>query len=924
MMEPFLSFIGLAELFGVHFAVTLAHDKLVHFLNSRKLSNYDLLECLREAYDLALNSLWDDYSPLEEPENVPKGKMQEYLRLARIDRDKAEECLQRLKGCKDQVFPSPGKGTKKTPFTDKEIRHLVTNANGEEERERIMGIVSPVLDVCGAPETFKNLVEDLEVGLCFRIIFYLKGKIKTDEKVRSILFFELLIDLGCTQEQIRKSVEEIKDYVSGQGLPIWTDLDEWLKQLELTIHEEGEKTRKHADERIGIAEEKIIKEVRKVRVTPPGYEFEAPLSDFSIRKQLDFGKKNWNEPMFFRPMGPVAVDFEDNRVAPRDEIVSQLMEDLKERNLVIAGEPASGKSIILRWVGYRLFCVNNSNVFYVPLKGRRYPGIQEIIELKESAYLLIDDGHLDPEFVRDILFPPSENVRILVATRAQQKLPEMEIFLPGRLKDWQDEAIKIKPVKAIDSIIHTFESHPENNLSIPEDIKIQMKSKYGVNLWLFSWALETYRGKKSIEEIDILEKMKKWLVEDYKDGLRSEDRDKVKDFARIILLLSTFYQYEISVDREFVNRFLAETETGIDDQIEILLRACTIAGDQTSVALHHSELAKTFLKAASRFSNERLYRDIRPHIQPENLFSCYLKGFPQYGCDLLSKKIPGDTEEGGSLIRFLAVENKEEILEAIHLEKDVEKIGECVCNIAKASEEVARRIVEADGFDKQSLIQKLNEEKDLEKMAWCVVIIASTSKEVARQIMEAHTFDTDGLILKLNEERSVEKIGGVMEAALYANKKVARNIVGADGFDKEGLIQKLNKEKDAEEIARCVKYITFASKEVARKILEADAFDKEGLIQKLNEEEYAKRIGEYVRNLAKASKKVARQIVKAETFDRQGLIQKLNEEKDVKEIGLCVWRIAYASKEVAQQILEGLRLEVRAFIKRRFPLLFED
>jgi hypothetical protein len=923
---------GLAT-FGIDLAASAVHAKLAHFLKNRKLSNYDLLECLRNAYDEALNSLWDDYSPIEEPENIPKEKLQEYLRLARTDRDKAEECLQRLKGCKDQVFPPLGKGIKKTPFTDKEIRHLVTNANGEEERERIMGIISPVLDVCGAPETFKNLVEDLEVGLCFRIIFYLKGKIKTDEKVRSILFFEILGALDCKQEKILEKLQRIEVHLEKTNLPAWAFLDEQVNQLERTIREEGEKTRKHTDERIEIAEEEIPKRtlnlMKKEEFFLHRYELHEALSCFSIENQLDFENRNGFKPKFFREMGPLAVDFKNNRVAPRDDIVPQLIENLQKRNLVIAGEPASGKSIILRWVGY-LLSGNNSNVYYIPLKERRCPKIEEIRSLKESVYVLIDDGHLDSDFVRDILHPPSESARVLVATRLQHKPPEMETALPDRLKDWQDEAITIKPVNAIDSIIHTFESHPENNLSIPEGIKGQMVERYGINLWLLSWALETYQAKISVQETDILNKVKDWLVTDYKDALKSEDRDTVNDFARIILLLSTFYQYEIPVDREFVSQFLAKvnkrSKKNIEAQIEILLQNCTIAGDQTFVALHHSKLAEMFLKATSRFPNERPYRNILPHIQPERVFSCYFKDFPQFGCNLLSQ-IPC-WKEGRKLIGLIAAKNKEEILCAIRIERDVWKIGTCVWHIADASKEIGREIVTADAFDKEGLIQKLNAERDIWKIEWCVRSIAEASEKVAVKLVPA-------VIQKLNEERDVKKIGWCVRSIAESSEEVAVKLVPAviQKLNEErdvkeigwcirsiaesseevavklvpAVIQKLNKERSVVKIGFCVRCIALVSKDVSRQIVEADIFDKEGLIKKLNEEMEVWRIGECVWSIATVSEEVARKIVTAVAFDKKSLIQKLKKERDIWKIEECLDHIARASKEVARKIVEGLR-----------------
>ena len=142
-----------------------------------------------------------------------------------------------------------------------------------------------------------------------------------------------------------------------------------------------------------------------------------------------------------------------------------------------------------------------------------------------------------------------------------------------------------------------------------------------------------------------------------------------------------------------------------------------------------------FLKAASEFPNEGSYRDILPLLEPEVLFSYYLEDFPQYGCSLLSR-IPWGRTEGRTLIESLLARNERDIIEAIRLEKEVDKINWCLWSIVLTSPWGARAIVESDDFDKQDLVQKLNEEDDFWKIAGCVENIAGASEEVAREILK--------------------------------------------------------------------------------------------------------------------------------------------------------------------------------------------
>ena len=67
--------------------------------------------------------------------------------------------------------------------------------------------------------------------------------------------------------------------------------------------------------------------------------------------------------------------------------------------MIIKGEPASGKSVVLRNVGYEL-ANNGEKVYIIELKQEKPPR-EEIMKL-ENCYLFIDDVHLDPFFVEGI------------------------------------------------------------------------------------------------------------------------------------------------------------------------------------------------------------------------------------------------------------------------------------------------------------------------------------------------------------------------------------------------------------------------------------------------------------------------------------------------------------------------------------------
>ena len=68
-------------------------------------------------------------------------------------------------------------------------------------------------------------------------------------------------------------------------------------------------------------------------------------------------------------------------------------------------------------------------------------------------------------------------------------------------------------------------------------------------------------------------------------------------------------------------------------------------------------------------------------------------------------------------------------------EKEIEKIGWFVSNIADANKEVALKLLSR--IDINALLLKIEKEEDIFRIQWCVDNIAEVSKEVAQQIVSS-------------------------------------------------------------------------------------------------------------------------------------------------------------------------------------------
>jgi len=162
-------------------------------------------------------------------------------------------------------------------------------------------------------------------------------------------------------------------------------------------------------------------------------------------------KEKSKDAEFFRSWGPEWIDFEKGFVVERPE-VNEILKKFENNNLiVIKGNPASGKSVILRNIGYKL--ANQGKEVYVIELKHTTPGIEEVLKLKKG-YLFIDDAHLDFGFVDKIRQMLSNHVKVLASTRDINEDSVQVSHL--KLSEYIRDAILIKSVDAREEIIENF------------------------------------------------------------------------------------------------------------------------------------------------------------------------------------------------------------------------------------------------------------------------------------------------------------------------------------------------------------------------------------------------------------------------------------------------------------------------------------
>lgn len=397
---------------------------------------------------------------------------------------------------------------------------------------------------------------------------------------------------------------------------------------------------------------------------------EGEVSPIEIPRIQTFLKKDnpaYNEPNPFRSYGPMWVDFEDKKsyLVERDE-VDDIIEKLNDkRTVIIKGDPASGKSVVLRNVGFRL--VDSEDVYIINLKlksEKEPPSISEVLKLK-NCYLLIDDAHLNEDFVSDVL-DSTEDIKILIAIRdVTQQLSKR---YHGKLKERMVDAIELEARDGAEQIIDAFD---RNRKEIKQEA-IEELEDYKDSLWHLTWALETYERDETVDREKVLGRMGEWIKGDLETDYGIEKADN------ILYILSVFYRYEIKINRDFFGflgyKINKEDEYPIEvfpeKDIKKLIKINEIVKDGRKLGLHHSDLADLYMEAIEHCN---LAKDSRKNFDEVELLKLYIQ---RYEIDLEKAgewfyNIKSHEKEAGlGLLRI--------IIEKIEAEEDIVAIGQCL------------------------------------------------------------------------------------------------------------------------------------------------------------------------------------------------------------------------------------------------------
>ena len=594
-------------------------------------------------------------------------------------------------------------------------------------------------------------------------------------------------------------------------------------------------------------------------------------------------KDKIKSPKLFRVSGPLWTDFKKGYVFERKEVNEIINKLNKEGLIILTGEPASGKSIILRNIGYKL-ARRRKRVYYVDLKSNK-PKADTLNKIKKG-YILIDDAHLDLKFTDRVIDLYTKNLKIVMATRPikqvnQEKKATFSYKLQEYLKDG-NKKVQISPHSAVDGIIRIFS---EKIKPFPESLIDKLNRD---NLWILAWQLETYEKYNSIDYDKIYKKIQTYLREDLKDlyGVNSAED--------IFLPLSLFYRYEIPVRKKFIVDLVGESEN-----IEKLVESKEIIELERDgykyLGLYHSELANIYFKA---FKNiEGLGYQIKGKLEntsvngyDEKPSTDEYKWF--YNClRLYIEKFPDETPDiiynlGHKLYWMVKIYLSQRHKESV---KDTFKKFFPESILYKHINQFLKGLYRIEDIFK---ITEILEYIDL-------LADQNLFKKIVRGL------DLDKIAEKINKDERIDAILKINRILSKCDQKLCNNLLMKIDLDRLKTKIKDVKEEDLDKIGKCLYGISLAEKELAISLSEDLSNEIDNKINKLTPKSgwYGLEIiTDFITHIALIDEDYASK------YDEL-LINTINNEKDIKSLSLAFHFFLKKVPKYTNKILNKIGLE---------------
>lgn len=410
-----------------------------------------------------------------------------------------------------------------------------------------------------------------------------------------------------------------------------------------------------------------------------------------ITDVLKIGPDYTNESScWFRPTGPIAIDFDEHKVYRRPSKVNELIK-LVTNNLfsLLLGEAATGKTVLVRDMAYRLCDERNNSIYYYKYMDSDVTELAGNID-SINGIIILEDMHLDIPKLQQLysMLKPDNDRHILSVLR-------------GGLDKFQDlihyddlrklPQLCLKPFEDADKIIDAFcsNTHTQDTVGVKRE---EIKKAAQQDLWLLSFALR--EGADSKGKGDPTD----WLgqgVQTYLQSIENCGDQYESKYPLIILALSALYRNEICTHKSYLNKlgFLDHELRALCERGEIVTLK---EGRNTYYGLHHSSLAKAYWEHGEHYK------------EPLPEFDDFIYDYAISGTPNCLRAILGLPPEIGKEIfdRILSNGNIDKIISAessLRTFATCDNIKESISTDATLTKLLARRISVSNDFSGSSM-----------------------------------------------------------------------------------------------------------------------------------------------------------------------------------------------------------------------------
>ena len=273
----------------------------------------------------------------------------------------------------------------------------------------------------------------------------------------------------------------------------------------------------------------------------------------------------------FRPVGPHLIDFELGNwlfIPFKARYIKKILE-IKKRSILISAVSGTGKTIISRWIGYRLY-KKGFDVFYIDcldLKSGKIEAILDqilLLKKKKSAKTLFifENIHLLDEDLKNKLVTCKDEILCLITERISNKYGEKS----GDFRQKFENNQKVKILMNRRSFKRTINGIIYLNSSKDAKLINQLKNIGNQNLWIYAIILKLFKESSTFNQnasiTNILTKhqqigerisdyfqnlIKKKLIKDFS----SKDVIYINHIHYFLGILSIFSEYELWTEQSF-------------------------------------------------------------------------------------------------------------------------------------------------------------------------------------------------------------------------------------------------------------------------------------------------------------------------------------------------------------------------------------